>query len=457
MSALVPLAYAGLPLLVLIFFRVLPRHQAVIWIYMLSIMFLPRQPFEVLGVIHINPRSAASFMILAWIAAFDMDRLLAFRPRWFDVPFLFWMPGALFTSLSNDLGAWDGLSTSVMRIAVWVAPYFIARIYFRDRKSLQDLAWAVFLGALIYVPLAGFEIRMSPQLHRLVYGFDQHNFTQTARGTGYWRPMVFMQHGLMVAMWMGMCTVVVWAMFREKMGRFLRVPFWLWAGGLTLTTIACQSFGAVILLIAGFGTVLACRLFRRPWPYLLLALAPSTYCILRATDAWDAQNLIDGVEAINADRAYSLSVRIAAESTLTGHARDRLWLGWGGFGRFRTTETQTNEKGVLADSMWLITFSQNGLFGLLCLLAMHFVGCLVVAGRAPPQRWLEPRFALPGSMALVISLVMVDNLMNNMINPVFLVILGAVVGPGSLPDEETAPQEESPPAEIPAGPRILGT
>ena len=64
------------------------------------------------------------------------------------------------------------------------------------------------LGGLIYVPLCLFEVRMSPQLHNMVYGFAQHSFGQTVRGGG-WRPMVFMQHGLAVGLFMS--VMLPWA------------------------------------------------------------------------------------------------------------------------------------------------------------------------------------------------------------------------------------------------------
>ena len=71
----------------------------------------------------------------------------------------------------------------------WPAP--------NDPASQRTLLISIFIGGLLYVPLCLFEIRMSPQLHKLVYGFHQHIFAQTFRFEG-WRPTVFLQHGLAV-------------------------------------------------------------------------------------------------------------------------------------------------------------------------------------------------------------------------------------------------------------------
>ena len=64
-----------------------------------------------------------------------------------------------------------------------------------------------------------FEARLSPQLHSRLYGFTQHDFLQTVRGDYTYRPMVFMQHGLAVAMFLGMATVVGVHAVVERHGR----------------------------------------------------------------------------------------------------------------------------------------------------------------------------------------------------------------------------------------------
>jgi len=97
---------------------------------------------------------------------------------------------------------YDGFSEIVRAFIGWGLPYLIGRVYFNDLESLQELAVGIFIGGLIYIPFCWFEVRFSPQLHKWVYGFRQHSFIQNVRDGGY-RPMVFMQHGLMVGMWMG--------------------------------------------------------------------------------------------------------------------------------------------------------------------------------------------------------------------------------------------------------------
>ena len=54
------------------------------------------------------------------------------------------------------------------------------------------------------VPFAGYW------LGREIYGFNQHMFAQAVRESGY-RPVVFMQHGLMVALFLVSGSIIgVW-------------------------------------------------------------------------------------------------------------------------------------------------------------------------------------------------------------------------------------------------------
>src|SRR5204863_66271 len=64
------------------------------------------------------------------------------------------------------------------------------------------------VGGLIYSVLILWEVRMSPQLHATVYGASprQADFAQAIRWGGY-RPIVFMPHGLAVALFI--CNTVM--------------------------------------------------------------------------------------------------------------------------------------------------------------------------------------------------------------------------------------------------------
>ena len=116
---------------------------------------------------------------------------------------------------------------------------------------------------------------MSPQLHRLLYGYHQHSFIQQVRDSGF-RPMVFMQHGLMVATFMATGTLVAYWLWRSRD----RLPFFGIPSGwvvtlLGVTTVLCKSLAAVGLLLAGVLLLEASRRLRSSaLVFLMLGIAP---------------------------------------------------------------------------------------------------------------------------------------------------------------------------------------
>jgi len=94
-----------------------------------------------------------------------------------------------------------GLALFILLSVLWGIPYAIGRIYCGDRAGLDDVAAAVVIGGLVYVPFCIFEMLTRPDLHALLYGSYQAPLRAAARYGG-WRPMVFLRHGLMVAFWM---------------------------------------------------------------------------------------------------------------------------------------------------------------------------------------------------------------------------------------------------------------
>lgn len=93
-----------------------------------------------------------------------------------------------------------------------------------------------------------------PQLHTLVYGFHQHQFTQSIR-LG-WRPTVFLQHGLAVNAWMAASTVAAFGLWRAR----LPLPR-LGLPGLAVfavysATLFVKSVGSIALMVIGLAALL---------------------------------------------------------------------------------------------------------------------------------------------------------------------------------------------------------
>ncbi len=328
MSILVPVAMFGwIPFTVFLFTWLHPR-RASIAAFILGWLFLPNYDFVLPGIPDYSKTSAICTSILVAALIFDPDRVHNFRPSWWDLPMLLWCFSPLPSSLTNGLGLYDGIAASLDVCIAYGFPYYIGRLYLTDGRAVRELAIGIFLGGLLYVPFCLWEMRMSPQLHRQLYGFHQHSFGQSMRYGGY-RPVVFMNHGLMVGMWMASAALCgVWLLRAGDLKRWYGFA----PGGLValllVTFIFLKSTGAVLLFVLGLSSLWFASRYRKTWPMLLLVFMPLVYIGVRATNLWDGSNLVELVMDVNEDRAGSIDFRFRNEVILSKKAMQRPLFGW---------------------------------------------------------------------------------------------------------------------------------
>jgi hypothetical protein len=298
-------------------------------------------------------------------------------------------------------------------------------MYFTDRESLCELAKAVFLGGLVYVPLCLFEIRFSPQLHKLVYGFQQQAFGQTKRFGGY-RPAVFMQHGLMVGFWMSAASIIGLALWGSRCIRTIGgVSMAFWVPLLVVVAVLCKSTGAIVLLVAGAIVFALCRRKRSVGPLLVLILAAPLYIVARLSGAWSGESVISLIGSVSQERAGSLAFRIETENLVANRAWQRPIFGWGGWSRSHVFNEYGKDLTII-DGLWIIAFGQRGLVGLVSLTTSLLL---------PTAIWVvrpSAAIALPGdagaeALAIVLPLYMLDALANAMINPIYMIAGGGLI------------------------------
>lgn len=459
MTPLVHVAMFGWIPVVLYLFSRLPARRAVIAAFMGAWLFLPNAFFKfAAGIPPYDKMSATCLGVLLGAAFFDPARFGRFRLQAVDIPMIAWCVSPFFSSVANDLGAYDGLSATFRATVSWWLPWYIGRIYLDSAEALRDLAFGLFLGGLAYVPLCLYEIRMSPQLHRMLYGFYAHpDFAQTMRMGGY-RPMVFMEHGLMLGLWMaGASLSGIWlhlnGLLRQAMGKW-GLPSLI---ALIATTVLVKSMGALGLMLMGTGALFCARRFRTALPAMLLVAVPLFYIATRSTGAWDGSHVVDALTAMQPDRASSLQFRLDNENILLDKARQRLLFGWGGWGRARVYD-EFGEDISVTDGLWIIVLGNQGLFGLSALTLVLLLPAMTLLKKIPPGRWGEPAVAPEAALAVLVNLYMIDCLLNAMVNPMFALVAGGLSGhlasSGALEDRpgEDFP-DESPAAVIPAGTR----
>lgn len=463
MSQLIPLALFGWIPLSVILFATLPTRRAILASYLLGWMFLPIGEIDV-PFVHLNKSTTIAFGALLGTFLFG-TKGRRLRLHWADLPMLLWCSVPFVTSMSNQLGAYDGAAVSVTRAVVWGTPYLLGRKYFADLRSQRELARGLFLAGLVYVPLCLFEIRFSPQLHMHLYGDHQHSFLQTIRGFGLYRPMVFMEHGLMVGMFMAAASLVGVHLWRTGSVRHVwGLPMGLLVTVLVGTTVLCQSFGALLLLALGLVALFAKRGLR-PLIVTTLVALPIVYLSVRVPDLWTGEALPELVAGIDADRAYSFQFRLEQEAILSKHALERPFFGWGGYGRAFPYGYRDGGP-LISDSLWIVTLGMNGLVGLVSVIATLLLPILIWSRRCSPRSWSHSAAAPGAALAVVLAIYALDGMVNMMINPVFLIAAGSLTGfveRGTLvlrrhavlrrlPSEPDEPVEaDAPPDESPDG------
>lgn len=421
-----------LPVVFYLFTR-FKTQEAVIISFIIAWLFLPHKAsFSFAGFPDYERMSATVYSILLLTIIYDFQRIKRFSLSWIDIPMIVWCICPLFSSISNGLGLYDGISESLAQTVAYGGPYFIGRICVNTLDGIRKLAIGIFIGGLAYVPLCLYEIRFSPQLHRIVYGYHVHSFAQTVRYGGF-RPTVFMEHGLAVGMWMMAATLIgIWLWKTGVIKQLYGIPMRWLVAALLVTFILTKSTSAYGLLLAGVVVLLMAWQFRTSIALLLIVFFITFYLQQSiSVNAHLTEQVITTLNSYNVpeERIQSLEFRFDNEELLADRARERKIFGWGGWGRNRVYDY--NSRGELVDisttdSLWIIAFGINGLVGLVSLYGSVLVPVLSFIWLYPAEDWCKYKVAPAAVIAVVITLYMLDCLLNDLPNPIFTLATGGI-------------------------------
>lgn len=352
-------------------------------------------------------------------------RSLRFRPL--DLPVLVVCLAPAAASLANALGPYDAMAAAFRSAVTWAAPFLLGRAYLREPADLTEAAAGLASAGLVYVPLCLWEVRMSPQLHRAVYGFYPFgtDFTQVMRFGGY-RPSVFMADGLMTAMFMAVAALSAYWLWRTRARAAVAgVPIGWACAVLGATVLLTKSTGAIALLAAGFAVLEGSGLLRSGVLVVCLAAVPPAYVAARST-GWTGSQLIElSGSLVDPARAASIRFRMDNEDMLVAKALQRPWLGWGGWGRSRIHDDEGRDVSI-TDGLWVIALGTTGLVGLVALWAFLVLPPLLLFSRFPVRHWAHPGLSGAVALATILLLWVVDDLLNAMVTPVFPVLSGGL-------------------------------
>jgi hypothetical protein len=404
-----------------------------------AILFLPSKVvFDFPGVPPLGRQEITSLSMLVFGLLFHGRRLVGIRPGWGVDSLLFVvLLGGVGTILTNGdvltygprvipgLQPYDAVSTVVRDVIALGIPFLLGRAFFRTSRDLRTLVLVLIGGALLYTLLILFELRMSPQLHRWVYGFHPQRFLQSMRGSGY-RPTVFMGSGLAVAIFIASTLVLSMAMLKARLPIFQFSPR-LVVAYLAGILVACKSMASILYGTMGLGVLALFRPRAQTQVASMLAVLSLLYPVARTYDFFPATELVEMASFVSADRAHSLDYRFRNEDLLLAKANERILLGWGGFGRNRVYDPKRGGDRTITDGYWIIQLGTRGILGMLASFGFMVLPVLITNRRIHRIRDARDR-ALVGALALVLGFMTVDLLPNGLFTYLPLFIGGALLG-----------------------------
>ncbi len=419
-------------------FRSRPTLTASLWVFFGSVLFAPEHAYFKLPALPPFTKQTIPLvcvLVAVWFRSPEVVR--AARPfRGLDLLALLPVATALATAATNTdplqfgvvsrtfcqaMSITDGIALGLtFAFNIWL-PFFIGRMLIRSGRDLRTLLTTLATFGVVYTPFMLYEMRFSPQLHRMLYGYMAHpDFLQTVRWGGY-RPMVFMEHGLAVALFAFVAWSAALVMTRDGA---VKITWWRarWVTfGLAAMVVFSKSTGVI-----GYMLICLIPLYRlKPRALLRFAAAGSTlvmlYPALRATDLFPTMELYDFfAQNVSQDRADSLLFRFTNEDMLLDRARERVLWGWGYFGRNLVYERMTGEMISVTDGYWIIIFGMSGAVAFVAAFGTLLTPVYSALGRLKklPQR----DHLLTASLALIVSVVVIDLVPNGLysVYPYFL-------------------------------------
>jgi hypothetical protein len=406
------------PIALVCFARMQPV-TATTWTMLGGVMFLPE-------VINFDPPllppmdklSIASFWVFMGCLWKARERIERARPlRGVDRFFVLVLIANIGTALTNPdtlvtgpvsrqaLTLYDAFAGTVKDTLFVFFPFLIGRAMYRSTADLREFMRILMVAGLFYTLFALFEIRMSPQSHRMLYGYHPASFEMTIRGGGY-RPTIFMITGLGVAMFFLSAVIAAFARWKAKQTKWYVPPY------LTGVLVLCKSTGAIVYVLV---LVPLLTIIKKPRFVLPLALAGLvfTFPLLRGADLFPTRELTDFFMGISEERALSLWFRFDNEDQLLARGRERMLFGWGGYSRQRIFDRTTGEDLSVTDGHWIIELGQRGLVGYVGMFGLLLWP--VVQAYRQRKRIRDPgERHLVAALALIVAINAVDLLPNGL-------------------------------------------
>lgn len=307
-----------------------------------------------------------------------------------------------------------------MNVVVTLMPMFLARRYLATPEARLTLLRYFVIAGLVYTVFILYEVRMSPQLNRTLYGFFAHSWVQHIRD-GF-RPIVFLAHGLRVGIFMAMAVLAAATLVRHASTGAERMR-WIWAlvvllGALTIS----RNLGALMIAVALLPFVLFAPRKLQGIAAVGFGLLVLFYPIARGSGLVPANQIVETLQPYAPDRSESLAYRLRNEDVLMARANQKPVAGWGLWGRNMEYDPDTGRIKTVVDGSWVIVIGTRGwlgylsYFGLLCL-------PLIFMGLRARKLELDP---VDMGLLMILCANLIDLIPNSSNGPLMWLVCGLV-------------------------------
>lgn len=306
---------------------------------------------------------------------------------------------------------------------ITLIPFIAAYGLINTDQRRRDVIAILVMAALAYSLPVLFEIRLSPQLHTMIYGFFPHEFIQQVRGDGF-RAVVFLGHGLLVAIFFAMALIAAIIQWREARGqRKTQAGFIALYLGIVL--VLCKSMGAIILTVV-FAPMVAFLRARR-----IAAISAAACIVLLIYPAMRSAGLIPTATisavtgSFSSDREGSLAFRLRNEDMLLQRRAEKPMFGWGSWGRNHVYSPDYGGVLTVTDGAWILTLGAWGWVGYLAMFGLLCLGSVRLLSR---PKVLKSTSLASAALFAVLALHLLDNIPNASIRPFTWLLAGALLG-----------------------------
>lgn len=447
-----PLAMILYPFAAALVFRVLPFVLAIPSALLVGFLLLPAGVhYDVPLLPSLTKTSTPVFVTLLMIFLFmprpspyaqrsasaPKDELLVLpgwipRARWVQALIALFVIAPMMTALLNGdwltygpttlraLTLYDG-ANMVQLALVAVLPFLIGRRFLAGEDGHRALLLALLTAGLLYSLPTLAEVRLSPQLHNIVYGYFPHSWLQHVRGDGF-RPVVFLNHGLVLSMFLCTAALAIAAYMRAIDGE-QRILYFLGAAYMTVVVFLSKSLGMTLVACVLIPVILFCSVRVQMVVAGGVAALVFAYPFMRTVGINPLMAVVGFVEGFAPERAASLAFRLNMEDRLIDRMLERPLFGWGSLGRSELWSA-TGFNTAVRDGLWIIQIGERGVFGFVSQFGLLCLPIMMLALKAKPYALS----AATAGLCLVLAANALDLVPNAGITPYTFLVAGALAG-----------------------------